>query len=172
MHATDGDCAAHQAGPMWYVMNSSSTEPVVKQCTVPRGTYLLVAMQSYFCTIWDGAELTEASLTQCTTDGLSSTTHIGLEIDGIAVPGMADVATTEYRSVSSPFGFVLPEDHIIDYANPIPAAGTASVGIDQGFYAIVAPLPSGEHSVRLTHETVGGHHEGHPNDVTYRVVVE
>jgi hypothetical protein len=82
-------------------------------------------------------------------------------IDGVAVPGLADPATTEYLVLSPPFSYTTAEkDNVLAgfFGEPcIPGGFTVYPAVADGVYLMLSPLAPGRHTIYFNAVvTVGG----------------
>lgn len=143
---TGAYCGYGQHGPVWFL--AGAERDVVRECTVPEGVHLFVPIFGSACSTVEPPPFfgrDEDELSKCASDaldmaeGASGADALGLSIDGAPA---ADILS--YRAASSLFTVWLPEDNMLG----VPAGVAQSVA--DGYQAMIAPLPAGEHEVVVT----------------------
>ena len=156
---TTGDqCAVAQQGNVWFLAGTFSSDPVIRDCTVPAGTPLLIpVINTFYCALAEDppAQQTEeyARAQVAHVEDLAS--GLSVTVDGRRVPRL----TYEESEV---FSIVLPADNLFG----LPAGTVASPCADAGYYTLIPPLSVGEHTIRIQ-----GTLDTFTVDVTYHITV-
>jgi hypothetical protein len=170
------DCAQGQAadGP-WFLagtLDGAGLGPVTRACTVPAGRALLVPVLNPWAdnfgvpgskTCPPGSR-TEQQLRKIVTDTLNQLTSGTITVDGAA----AQVYRIDHGDV---FSYDLPSNNIADLLcrpTNVPAAHVDGA-VSGGYYALLAPLPAGAHTLRIQATTSFA--DGFAIDVTYDLTV-
>jgi hypothetical protein len=139
---------------------------VDRTCTIPAGKALLFPLVANECSYKENPNLkTEAELRACAVDPNNGVTHLELTIDGVNIQGLE-----KYRAQSPLFNFTFSNDNLGGVA-PGPTQGVAD-----GFWAIVPPLTSGNHTIHFKAVAVQPATTGTSNsfviDTTYHLRVQ
>jgi hypothetical protein len=174
-----GDCSVGQSGKVWFLGGSfASSDPVVRDCTIPKGTYLFFPILNFWAdnTGCPNTTFSTAELWSFANGAMDSATEMSCTIDGVAVKGLADAPSSPYRvQTPSPNGFsyTLPStDNILTafgldcYSNTTGTPITVSPVVGDGYYLMLKPLPVGKHTLHF-HGAVGAF----VLDVTYHLTV-
>ena len=172
----NGDCSVGQTGPVWFlgrkfvaVGGTGGFDNVVRDCNVPAGKALYVAIYNAEDSV---LEQTTPDLSQpiqigdlraITAIEMDGVTDLSMQVDGENIPDIKE----RFRVQSSAFGFTLPADNFFTAIGEGPfEAGTYFPAVDDGYYVMVAPPPTGQHTIHF-------HGAGGPFvlDVTYKIHV-
>jgi hypothetical protein len=154
-----------QTGSVWFIAGSVE-EGVVREATIPTGKMLFVCLSSFSASTYEGYGETEEELRATAAyfvDFIEITSFI---IDGVAI----DVGE-QYRVQSEDmFCLTVPDHNIYDWYGIPTEAGTICPVVADGYYAMLAPLSAGDHTlyiawtfpdlaadVSITLHVVGGH---------------
>ena len=145
----EGGCqhgANGQSGPVWFltgVVNVSGTAE--RTCSVPAGKALFFPLLNVECSTVEGNGATEAELRNCTDFYMNLVTDLFCEVDGVPVKDLQS-----YRAASSLFNFgPLPDNNVLEYFGIDAPQGTISASVADGFYLMLTPLRSGQHTIRF-----------------------
>ena len=166
----NGSCANGangQHGPVWFltgVINVSGT--AYRECTVPHGRALFFPVLNVECATLEGDGSTESQLRACTRGYMSVVTDVYAEIDGVPVKDLM-----AYRAASPLFIYgPLPENNVRQLFGYDAPAGSTSLSVADGYYLMLPPLRTGQHTVRF-----GGTFGDPINftlDITYKLTVK
>jgi hypothetical protein len=180
-------CAEGQRGPVWFLAGTWTGAPVSRECTVPAGTALFFPISfGYLLSLpdlpelvacgfptdpWYLAEWHDPEWSQFVTDVLE---------DFVEPPSRSDkpTLTVDGRKVGKPKNFYVQS---IIFSAQLPAhnfgaeifdcdtpAFLTSPDVVWGYFALLYPLPPGEHTLRFTFRMSGFTLA----DTTYRLTVQ
>ncbi len=169
-----GDCAAGNAGPVWFLTGHMGDEPVVRDCKVPLGTTLGFVMGATECSSIEGDHAMDDvafgtsgnELRKCAIacEANSPEVELAIDVDGHRVPNNED-----YYVFSPVFSLTLPEDNYPKHAWELTeATGGVYQSVHYGHTYLVKPLEAGSHTIRM--KVVYG--DGFKQDVTYNITTE
>jgi hypothetical protein len=172
----NGDCSVGQSGPVWFLGRkfvaaggAGSFDNVVRDCIVPAGKALYVAIYNAEDSVLEESSLGGShpvqigELRAVTAAVMDGVTDLAMQVDG---EDLRDIKE-RFRMQSPAFEFTLPADNFFSAIGEGPfAAGTYSPAVDDGYYAMVAPLSIGHHTIHF-HGTAGIY----VLDVTYHIYV-
>ncbi len=152
----NGDCSVGQSGPVWFLggkfcaigNTNCGTSNVVRNCAVPAGTALHVAVVNGE---WSVLEMNDpkaqiADLRSYAAAYIDGATNVSLELDGAKIPHLKST----FRVQSTVFSFTIPDDNLLNAVGEGPYPGGAYFpGLDDGVYVMLAPLRSGPHKIHL-----------------------
>ena len=141
LDTTGANCAVAQAGHVWFLAGTLGPgAPVVRTCTIPAGTSLFFPAANAFCVAeGDGTFETQQA---CAAAFLAELTSMSVEIDGAPVS-----ALDSYRAPSPAFDLILPDNNV--FGAP---AGVYTPTAADGFYLMLRPLASGQHTIHIRAE--------------------
>jgi hypothetical protein len=162
---TGQNCAQNQNGPAWFLAGTTGGS-VDRTCTIPAGKALLLPLVANECSYKENPNLkTEAELRACAVDPNNGVTHLELTIDGVNIQGLE-----KDRAQSPLFNFTFSNNNL-GGVTPGPTQGVAD-----GFWAIVPPLSSGNHTIHFKAIAVQPATTGTSNsfviDTTYHLRVQ
>lgn len=161
---TGKNCALKQSGPVWFLTGTFGGA-ATRNCTIPTGKAILVPMINAECDYLAKPNLkTESQLLACAKSENEGISGLDVTVDGVKVTGLQN-----YRVQSSLFNFTYPSNNI----NGAPVGSTQ--GISDGYWIILKPLTTGEHTVHLAGSVVNyvsGALNNFANEVTYHVNVQ
>jgi hypothetical protein len=144
-------CGYGQAGPVFFLpggepafFEPGGTPPAgapARACTVPASVPLLLHLFGANCSTVEPPPFfgrDEAELRTCTTALLDTTTVLTASVDGVAIPDLE-----RYRVQTPLFRVALPAD------NYLGVEPTTVEAVGEGYFLVLAPLPPGEHEVRV-----------------------
>jgi hypothetical protein len=137
--STGPKCGFGQSGPIWYLFAQGGDigTPVKAVCTIPTETRVLVPVLPAFC-IPDPDQTIHDSQRDCA-DGFDRPNFLLLQIDG------GDYTNLIERRTARPFPLSVPEKNI--FAPDLP--GGIFTAVSDGFFATLAPLAAGDHTLRV-----------------------
>jgi len=121
-------CGYGQAGPVWFLSGSYSTQKVVRRCRIPADRYIFFPVINMM--LWDDAE--GQSCAQLQNDvrvAIDTVRGLEVKIDGRPVPDL-----TQYRYATHAC-FSIPDDSD-HYAS-------------DGYWVLLSPLAPGRHSIHF-----------------------
>ena len=154
---TGANCGAGQSGPVWFlggVFNVSGTA-VRTECKVPSGKALFFPILNVECANVEAAGDTTVDLRKCAGDIADTAADLSLEVDGVSVRSLE-----RFRTLSPAFGFVLPDDNLLQAFGLIAPKGSCFtpegstlcepyLASGDGHYVMLSPLSDGAHTIRI-----------------------
>ncbi len=161
---TGANCNFGQSGAVFFLVSTPGGSATRNECRVPAGKILFFPLLGFarFKEVTDPQP--EVSLRAVIKGFSKSTRELQANIDGEDISIRLNPKTTPLRTLS-PAGFftvIAPENNIF---GGIP--GQSYDTVSDGFYLMVAPLPSGAHTIKF-----GGISRNFAADVTYNLIVE
>jgi hypothetical protein len=121
------------------------------------------------------SSLTAAELADTNAANWTLVTETSCTIDGVAVPGLTDPATTEYLTISPPFSYTTAEkDNVLAglFGEPcIPGGLTVYPAVAEGVYLMLSPFPPGRHTIHFVGQVTAGGNVVVDVDITYDITV-
>ncbi len=131
-------CDSGQSGPIWYLPGSWAGD-VTRSCTIPAGKPLFIAVQNNVYLGFPYPEVyDEAAIRASLAAGLDAQGTPSASIDGVGI-----VNFDNYRVQSPAFDAPVAD-------NPFGIPAMTGPNVDDGWYLMVAPLPSGNHTITFT----------------------
>lgn len=163
-------CQERQLGKVWFLAGSFGTDPVVRNCTVPRGTALFFPLINtlYGAFLNDPPETRTEEAVRELSKCMVPVTELSLVIDGFAVPRLFRFFTGESRRQSPLFNIQLPPDNVTGLDETIIPELVLSPSAEQGYYVFVRPLPPGNHTIQFA---AAGCFPGFTQNVLYNITV-
>ncbi len=174
LDTTGADCGQGQSGSVWFLAGTFGGGSATRSCTIPAGKTLFFPTINFFQNnVGNGTEVCPK-------------THFSIPtMWGILNPEVAAVTTHEATvdnvpqqdqragPNNTPYNVKIPEDNLFNLAcgsppNPLIPAGTYSPNVSDGFYVMLAPLPTGTHTIHFSAATS----QGPQQDVTYNLTVQ
>jgi hypothetical protein len=119
--------------------------------------------------------LTAAELADTNAANWTFVTETSCTIDGVAVTGLTDPATTEYLTVSPPFSYTTAEkDNVLAgfFGEPCIGGGvTVYPAVAEGVYLMLSPFPPGRHTIHFVGRVTAGGSVVVDEDFTYDISV-
>lgn len=168
---TGSRCGVRQAGPVFFLVGSTGTEPVNRtKCSVPRGRSLFFPMINTVNTMTAKGETAKDLWDQLHDSGGFTVTELRAEIDGVSLVDTRG-ADPRYRGCVGPdrvcafrfFVIVLPKDNLFGELAPGPRWPTVA----DGYYVLVPPLAPGRHTIKFG----GKGADGFTQDIVYELTV-
>jgi hypothetical protein len=153
------DCSVGQSGPVWFigrkffaVGDTSGPDNVVRNCNVPAGKALYVALYNGEDSVLEESapglsHLTQiADLRKVAATDMDGVTNLSLQLDGENIRDVME----RFRMQSPAYGFTLPADNFFTAIGEGSfEAGTYFPAVDDGFYVMLAPWPIGHHTIHF-----------------------
>jgi hypothetical protein len=167
---TGTDCVIGQRGPVWLLGGTFSGGSAARTCSVPEGEELFfpVVNQVFFNTPncgQNGVSFTANELRRQAAAIVNSATNLSVSVDGEAINNLV-------RVKSVVFAVTVPADNIFGpnaCAQRVSlAAGSYSPSVDDGYYALLAPLSVGLHTLHISGQLPA---VGVTVDVTYDLTI-
>lgn len=137
---TGQHCSLGQNDPnMWFLIESFDSDKYVRSCTIPSDRHVFVPSLAAYCdTRLDKLE-SEQDLAACAQDYNEATTKdFSLKLDERTINSVQS-----YRVTSPLTNFTYPENNVLD------EPAYASLGVVDGFFVILEPLPIGNHRLHI-----------------------
>lgn len=155
---TGEKCGMGQQGSVWYLAGTWGGA-VERECDIPNGKKLVFPLVNTWCVFppefYPDAASIEADLPYVEDwfdEIRSNACGLTLRIDGQEVrPSFAELEQDFHISVSEPFEIDLHDEHWA----PDVFAGGEMPAVGTGYYAVVNPLPPGDHVIELGGEICG-----------------
>ena len=166
---TGVNCNRRQVGKVWFLAGAFTPDPVVRNCTIPRGKSLFFPLIniSYGAFLNDPSEIrTEEyvrSIGSCTEPAT-----IFAWIDGNRVQHPTRYFTGVSGSQSPIFNIQMPSSNLLGVTEADAPELVLSPSAEQGYYLFVEPLQRGNHTIRWI---ASGCTAGASQDITYRLTV-
>jgi hypothetical protein len=161
-------CHNGETESTWYVYGNFGGVGPIRHCTIPAGKTIFGATLAFECSFDEYPQLkTLDELRSCTKQGADAISSYSVEIDGKPL-NRSDI----YRIMSGPFEFTWGNPNIYGLNLPVGKVGTS---IQDGYFFALEPLPTGEHSIRITGSVLADPGSGNPGfalDQTYLLTVE
>lgn len=155
----DGDSHPYLNGGLFHVQTNAKGKKGVAflaavgpsatiDVTIPAGTALFVPVINTECSVFEPDPYhgdDEASLRACANGHIDQTSGLNARLDGKRVQ---DLETYRVESPLFQWG-PLPEGNLFAFFGMDAPAGTTSDSVDAGVYLLIAPLPVGEHTLRV-----------------------
>lgn len=196
LDSTGANFAVNQSGKVWYLAGSFSTfdsstgqgggpasydNPAVadRHVTLAKDKYLFFPILN---SEWDNinlsapthrgdTHLTPNQLRDLTKAAADSVGNMSLTIDGVTL----NYATLRdnFRTASPVFSYKIPDNSIYNFFGADVGARTVGPAVSDGYYVLLAPLPSGQHTINFTGaippQAPGD--PGYAEDITYHINV-
>jgi hypothetical protein len=170
MDQTGEDCVIGQRGSIWFLAGIFGGGTVARTCSAPQGNTLFfpvinsVNINTPNVCGQDANNVPVADLRALSADFINGTTALSVKVDG------KDVKNLLRRVQSQVFEVALPENNVFDpLCNPLNVpAGIYSPAVDDGFYMMLPPLKTGQHTLQFHAENPS---QGFAEDVTYNITV-
>ena len=172
LDTTGANCMVGQRGTIWFLAGVFGGGSATRACSVPENSTLFFPVSNAVNidtpnVCGQGPEhLTVKNMRDASKSTIDSVTNLSLTVDGNPIN-----KTLLQRVQSQIFEVALPEDNVFD--KPCMDAGLGNVptgiyspAVDDGYYASLEPLKSGNHTIHIHAEGGGG-----SQDVTYNLTV-
>jgi hypothetical protein len=162
---TGENCDANQLNHAWFLAGAFTSDPVIRECTVPIGRALFFPLINfaYFAFLSDPPEQRTEEFIRAQVACVEDAEFALVQIDGISVkdPG-------RYLEQSVVFDVILPEDNLFGATEDEIPELTLSPSVDQGFYLFLTSRTPGEHTIRWQVSSAAC---GFSQDITYHLTV-
>lgn len=159
LDATGAKCGLEQAGPVFFLVGTFTVTPFPgggvigianrTECTVPAGVALFFPILNSECSTAEGNGTTDAQLRACAAGLMQGATNLAAEVDGVAIKGLQNAQTTDFRVQSPLFTFSLPGNNLLG------VLPQTSPSVADGVYLMLAPLAAGPHTIHFKGEVPG-----------------
>jgi hypothetical protein len=161
---TGKECALKQGGPVWFLAGTFGGA-ATRTCAVPAGKAIMLPLINAECDSLAKPNLkTEQQLLACAKSENEGAAGLDVTVDGVKTQGLQN-----YRVQSPAFNFTYPSNNI----NGAPTGSTQ--GVSDGYWAILKPLPTGDHTIHIAGSVVnyaGGALNNFANEVTYHIKIQ
>jgi hypothetical protein len=166
---TGVQCAQRQVDEVWFLVGSTSPDPVVRTCEVPAGKALFFPLINNFY----GASLNDPPETRTeafvrAAGSCTEPAQISVWIDDVTVPKPTRFFTGASGSQSPFFNVQLPPGNLFGVDETVVPELVLSPSAEQGYYLFVRPLSPGPHTLRWI---ASGCTPGNAQDITYHLTV-
>jgi hypothetical protein len=138
-----------QNGPVWYLESVLGGGTWTRDCTIPCDKALFFPTEACVAdTVGFGPPLSVEqlrALCKRQVDKVNINNYV-VTIDGQRLAGL-----DKLRFVTDVFAVTVPEDNIYDYMGVPWPAGVVFPVIADGYYVMLAPLPPGDHTLRVVY---------------------
>jgi hypothetical protein len=141
-------CNLGQWGPVFFLVGTSTTGPVVRSCDVPADTGLFFPIINIACAIPDDGTTPAAIVANCSPSiDLVDTTSLFVTIDGKSVQNLRKFRASEFFS----FTGAIPGSAVNNCTGDPPHCyeGFRSTAFADGYWAMLRPLSLGKHTVHF-----------------------
>jgi hypothetical protein len=142
---TGEHCAVNQSGHVWFLAATSSGSTVVRECTIPTGTAILVPLFVNVVAAFlnDPPEVRNEDFLRSLLTCVEAAEFPLVEIDGVPVRN-----PESYLEKSIVFKVILPEDNLLGATEAEIPELTLFPTVDEGYYLFLNPLPPGPHTIK------------------------
>jgi hypothetical protein len=161
---TGKNCAVGQHGPVWFLVGSFSSTPVMRTCSIPQDRALFFPIINISdISTGETADELRAQIAPF----IDAVDKLSVEVDGEAIEGLRD-----FRVKSVPFSIALPPDNLLGIDIKESPHGIYSPVVDDGFYVMLKPLSVGQHTIHIFgHKQSTASSPGEfSQDITYVVI--
>jgi hypothetical protein len=151
-------CAVGQHGPVWFLVGSFGSTPVLRTCSIPEGEALFfpVVNQADINVAAQTVRELRAEIAPCG----DAANALVAEVDGEPIENLQ-----KSRVKSVPFEITVPQDGLLD-------PGTYSPAVGDGYYVMLKPLSRGNHTIHFSgQEPAGQKCSAVDVDITYVLTV-
>jgi hypothetical protein len=167
------DLSQGQSGDVWFLgWVLSGSGPVASTAdrtgTIPAGKALFFPLiNSVDDNVVSDPGLTPDELRATVSADMDSGIAVAADVDGLPIQGLT-TQPQAFREQSPAFSVTVPGDNLFGlFGSPVPA-GTYSSLADSGYYLMLAPLPTGAHTIHFHAELPSF---GLALDITYHLTV-
>jgi hypothetical protein len=141
------DCDLGQSGSVWFLAGTVGQGPVMRSCTIPAGKPLFFPIVSYLndypCPDPNFQPPPGQTLEQFLTEGAQAVINLVTQLE-VVVDGQALNDLFSYRATSRLFTFTA-DPSLVAFDSCV--TGTPQVGVTDGYWILMNPLPPGAHTV-------------------------
>lgn len=175
----NSDCSTGQSGPVWFLGGKEcpngevcSFSNVVRSCTVPKDKAIFFPVLESEDSVLEERlaenpgkpQFQQIAALRSVVQANLANAKVSCSINGTAIPQLQE----KFRVQSVAYSFTLPADNLFTsfYGTRFPE-GSYFPGVDDGWYVMLAPLPTGHHVIRF-----GGSARGTSMNVQYNLSVQ
>jgi hypothetical protein len=137
----EASCNIHQSGPVWFLPDPLSEEPVTRVCDVPVGKAIFIPIVTGELSSIERPDYSDEQLIEHAGD-CDDTSIRSAEVDGVNIKGLDDNIT--YRTNTSKiFNFAIGEDNVYNWKPGVYHS------FAEGWFLFLEPLKPGEHTIQL-----------------------
>jgi hypothetical protein len=166
------DCGAGQSGSVWFLAGTVGQGPVTRSCTIPTGKALFIPIVTYLndypCPDPNFQPPPGVTLEEWLTEGAAQIIDLVTQLE-VVVDGRALTDLFNYRAHSSLFTFTA--DPSLVALDPC-VTGTPQVGVTDGYWIMLSPLPAGPHTIFIHGVIDFGGGNTFEVEVTYDLTVQ
>jgi hypothetical protein len=164
---TGKDCAQQQSGPVFYLAGTSGGGAVTRSCTVPAGKALFFPILN---ALW-GSAVGDCRPSNPRVDcNIASLRNLAAgSMDSVSLKALIDgqpVENLHQQRVQSPVLTITFPD------NPAAAKGPYTPNVSDGYWLLLSPLSTDNHTIYFKGEVTGGPFQGFVVEVTYKLTVQ
>ena len=145
LDTTGENCGVGQAGPVFFLVGATSTTTVNRACAVPAGKALFLPILNNECDNVPDFNFTVEQLRGFCGAAMDAATNLSVTVDGQPITGLGS-----YRAQSPVFSVTVPADNLFALFGFSVPAGTYSPVVGDGYYVMLAPLSSGQHTLSFS----------------------
>jgi hypothetical protein len=165
------DCSLGQSGSVWFLAGTTGGDPVPRSCTIPTGTALFFPIINYLndypCPDPSFRPAPGQTLEEFLAEGAAAIIDAVTELEGV-VDGHRLNDPFSYRATSPLFTFTA-DPSLVDLDPCV--TGTPQVGISDGYWLMLNPLPPGQHTISFRGKIDVGGGSTFEVQVTYNITV-
>jgi len=163
-------CGQRQVGNVWFLAGSFETDPVVRECNVPRGKALFFPLVNVFYGAFlnDPPEFRTEDFVRDFGTCPFPVSGLSVVVDGFAIPNPERFFTGEGGSRSPLFNVQLPPDNVFGVDETVIPELVLSPVAEEGYYILLRPMSPGNHTIQIAAQ---GCFEGFSQDITYNLTV-
>lgn len=171
LDTTGAQCARNQSGHVWFLVGSTNNNPVERnECVVSTGTALFFPIRNVW--FFNDVGWTRDAFKAYVEERMARIDELAVTVDGVALEDL-----WRFRADTGFFSLNLPEGGYYDTGATacgpdheggpgFPCVGDFDTFLD-GYWAMLRPLPPGEHTIEIYAHTT----DGRVVDVTYNLTV-
>jgi hypothetical protein len=165
------DCGMGQSGSVWFLAGTAGQGPVIRSCTIPTGKALFFPIISYLndypCPDPNFQPPPGETLEQFLTEGAEAIINLVTELE-VVVDGRPLNDLFSYRATSRLFTFTA-DPSLVAFDSCV--TGTPQVGVTDGYWILMNPLPPGPHTIFIRGVIDFGGGSTFEVQVTYSITV-
>ncbi len=154
-----------QSGSVWF-LSPSFFEGTERFATIPTGKMLFIDIAADIEGTWLGTGETEEELRAVAAYAVDNLVSVTLTVDGNVLQNIE-----LYRiQPAEPFSLTIPDNNLFQAFGFDMPAGTYDGAVYDGYFAMLAPLSAGQHTIVVSSEW--GDPDPYFNDVTFYLTVQ